>query len=414
MLRAFRSDAVRKFFLVWLVGVLVFVPFITGFALQNEQPAVIVDSTPFIPGEPLDKNEMRITFMGTSVIPRKGQASNSVFVETGNGDSFIFDIGSGVSTNYVAMGIPYSRMDKVFLTHLHADHMSDLTTLYCFGPSLDRKTPLRLFGPSGDTPEYGTMAFAEALKLLTRWHVESFSFTPTGLKSGVSGYDIDVKELPYMEVGGVAYEENGVKITHFPAVHDRNGSISYKLEWNGLSMIFSGDTKPNYYMVDQGKGVDVLIHEMGVPPEVWAAKNTGMKPGDVGWPQAIAYTTAVEDSSHTTQKALGYILSQANPRLGVATHFQVNEDTVDNALQDVRTWYQGPFAIATDLLVINVSKDRIRLRYAQVSDYSWYPSPKLYPPAQLAPPKYPSPLAQLNEELLSHVIPASVYAGETK
>jgi len=134
----------------------------------------------------------------------------------------------------------------------------------------------------------------------------------------------------------------------------------------------------------------------------------------VGWPQAIAYTTAVEDSSHTTQKALGYILSQANPRLGVATHFQVNEDTVDNALEDVRTWYQGPFAIATDLLVINVSKDRIRLRYAQVSDYSWYPSPKLYPPAQLAPPKYPSPLAQLNEELLSHVIPASVYAGETK
>ncbi|NCB04613.1 MAG: MBL fold metallo-hydrolase, partial [Clostridia bacterium] len=70
---------------------------------------------------------MRITFMGTSVIPRKGQASNSVFVETGNGDSFIFDMGSGVSTNYVAMGIPYSRMDKVFLTHLHADHMSDLT-----------------------------------------------------------------------------------------------------------------------------------------------------------------------------------------------------------------------------------------------------------------------------------------------
>ena len=59
----------------------------------------------------------RITFMGTSVIPRRGQQSNSVFVETGNGDSFIFDMGSGVSANYVAMGIPYSRMDKVFLSH---------------------------------------------------------------------------------------------------------------------------------------------------------------------------------------------------------------------------------------------------------------------------------------------------------
>jgi ribonuclease Z len=305
-------------------------------------------------------------------------------------------------------------MDKVFLTHLHADHMSDLTTLYCFGPSLDRKTPLRLFGPSGDTPEDGITAFAEALKLLTRWHVESFNFTSTGLKNGQNGYDIDVKELPYMEVGGIAYEENGVKITHFPAVHDRNGAISYKLEWNGLSMVFSGDTKPSYYMIDQAKGVDVLIHEMVVPPEVWAAKNTGFGPGDKGWQQAVAYTTAVQDSSHTTQKAFGYILSQTNPRLGVATHFQVNEDTVEPAMQDIRTWYQGPVTLATDLLVINVSSEGIIQRYAQFDDYDWYPTPKLYPPDQLAPPKHPTPLSQLSDELLAQVVPASTYEGTGK
>jgi ribonuclease Z len=305
-------------------------------------------------------------------------------------------------------------MDKVFLTHLHGDHLSDLVTLYCFGPSLDRKTPLRLFGPSGDTPDDGVAAFAEALKQLTKWHVESFCFTSTGLKDGRSGYDIEVTELPYMEVGGIAYDENGVKITHFPAVHDRNGSISYKLEWNGLSMVFSGDTKPNYFMVSQAQGVDVLIHEMVVPPEVWAAKNSGFKPGDLGWPQAVAYTTAVQDSSHTTQKAFGYILSQTNPRLGVATHFQVDEDTVEPAMRDIRTWYDGPVTVATDLLVINVSKDGIRQRYAQVSDYEWYPTPRLYPPDQLAPPKYPSPLAQLSDELLEEVIPESAYGDMGK
>lgn len=363
----------------------------------------------FIPGEPLDSNEMRVTFMGTSVVPRIAQECNSVFVELGNGESFVFDIGSGVSSKYVAMGVPYSRLDKVFLTHLHADHMSDLITLYCFGPSIDRKTPLCLFGPTGKTEDEGTKAFAQALKELVKWHVESFSFTPTGLKSGESGYDINATELPYMEVGGVAYEQNGVRITHFPAVHNRDGSISYKLEWNGLSMVFSGDTKPSYYMIDQAKGVDVLIHEMVVPPEVWAEKNSGLKPGDVGWAQAIAYTTAVQDSSHTTQKALGYIFSQTNPRLGVATHFQVNDDTIGPAMEDIRLWYQGPVTIATDLLVINVSKSEIRQRYAQVSDFAWYPIPKIYPPAQLAPPKYPSPLAQLNDELLQQVIPAAYY-----
>lgn len=407
--KVLRFGDARKVFVVLMIGVMIFGLFTTSFSSQTNQPNAPEDADAFIPGEPLKENEMRITFLGTSVIPRRGQASNSIFVETGNGDSFVFDLGSGVSANYVAMGIPYSRMDKVFLTHLHADHMSDLTTVYCFGPSLDRKTPLRLFGPSGDTPEDGTAAFAEALKLLTKWHVESFSFTPTGLKNGMSGYDIEVTELPYMEVGGVAYNENGVKITHFPAIHDRDGSISYKLEWNGLSMVFSGDTKPNYYMLEQAKGVDVLIHEMVVPPDVWATKNTGFNPGDQGWQQAIAYTKAVEDSSHTTQKAFGYIMSQTTPRLAVATHFQVNDDTVENALKDIRIWFQGPVTIAKDLLVITVSKDSILQRYAKVSDYSWYPTPKMYPPEQLASPKYPSPHSQLNDILLEQVIPESVY-----
>jgi len=395
---------------VLAAGIMVFTWLMTSCSIPSENAENLIESGAFIPGEPLAEDEMRITFMGTSVIPRRGQACNSIFVETGNGDSFIFDMGSGVSANYVAMGIPYSRMDKVFLTHLHADHMSDLTTLYCFGPSLDRKTPLRLFGPSGDTADEGTVAFAQTLKQFTKWHEESFSFTSTGLKNGESGYDIEVTELPYMEEG-VAYDENGVKITYFPAVHDRNGAISYKLEWNGLSMVYSGDTKPSYFMIDQAEGVDVLIHEMVVPPEVWAAKNTGFKPGDRGWEQAVAYTTAVQDSSHTTQRAFGYILSQTNPRLGVATHFQVNDDTVGPAMEDIRTWYEGPVTLAKDLLVINVSKDGIRQRYAQVSDYAWYPTPSLYPPDQLAPPKYPSPLAQLNDELLEQVIPASVYEG---
>jgi ribonuclease Z len=397
-----------KILLGLMIGLVALMP-VAGCAAPAQKPLEPATPVTFTPGEPLDKNEMRITFMGTSVIPRIEQQCNSVFVELGNGDSFIFDMGSGVSSKYVAMGIPYSRMDKLFLTHLHGDHMSDIITLYCFGPSIDRKTPLLLFGPTANTVDEGTAAFAENLKKLVKWHVESFSFTPTGLSSGVSGYDIVATELPYMKVGGTAYEKNGVKITHFPAVHTRDGSISYKLEWNGLSMVFSGDTKPNNYMIDQAKGVDVLIHEMVVPPEVWAGKNSGMKPGDAGWQQAINYATAVQDSSHTPQKAFGYIMSQTKPRLGIATHFQVNEDTVGPAMKDIRTWYQGPVAIATDLLVVNVSKDDIKQRYAKVSDSAWYPTPMLYPPDQLATPKYASPTAQLNNDLLGQCIPADVY-----
>jgi ribonuclease Z len=360
-------------------------------------------------GTALAADQMRISFLGTSFLPRLSQQCNSLFVELGNGDSFVFDFGSGVSSKYVAMGVPPSRQTRVFLTHLHGDHTSDLITLYCFGPSQDRKTPLYLYGPSADTPDEGTTVFGQTLKKLMKWHEESFSFLPTGTTNQGDGYDIITKELPYMDDGGLAYEAGGVRITHFPAVHDRNGSISYKLEWNGLSMVFSGDTKPNDYMLKHATGVDVLIHEMVVPPDVWASKNSGLNPGDQGYDQAVQMATAVQNSSHTPQKALGYILSQTKPRLGVATHFQVNDDTVGPALADVQSWYKGPFAIATDLLVVTISAAGITLGQAVVPDYSWYPKPKLYPQDQLAPPKYPSPTAQLNSTLLSQVIPESTY-----
>ena len=114
-----------------------------GYATYSGFPGQIISAfEPFIPGEQLADDQMRITFMGTSVVPRIAQQCNSVFVELGNGDSFVLDFGCGVSSNYVAAGIPPSRMDKVFLTHLHGDHVGDLITLYCFGPSQDRKTPL--------------------------------------------------------------------------------------------------------------------------------------------------------------------------------------------------------------------------------------------------------------------------------
>lgn len=399
----------KKLFIGLILLISALTPVLAGCAATVQKPPEPTTPGTFTPGEALDPNEMRITFLGTSFLPRLGQECNSVFVELGNGDSFLFDCGSGISAKQVAMGIPYSSVDKIFITHLHGDHTSDLITVYCFGPSLDRKTPLLLFGPSGDTPDEGTAAFADNLKKLMKWHEESFSFLQTGMANGEDGYDIVATELPYMKVGGVAYEKNGVKITHFPAVHARDGSISYKLEWNGLSMVFSGDTKPSNYMIDQAKGVDVLIHEMVVPPETWAAKNSGLKPGDPGWDQALSIAQMVQDSSHTPQQALGYILSKTNPRLGIATHFQVNEDTVGPAMKDIRTWYKGPIAIATDLLVVNVSKDNIKQRYAKVSDFSWYQNTKPIPPDQLAPAKYPSATAQLNSELLGQCIPADVY-----
>ena len=66
-------------------------------------------------------------------------------------------------------------------------------------------------------------------------------------------------------------------------------------------------------MIEQAKGVDVLIHEMVVPPEVWARKIARI-PRLVPIPKVIInYVKDVQNSSHTTQGAFGYLLSRIIP-----------------------------------------------------------------------------------------------------
>ena len=373
------------------------------------------------PLSPLSSDQMRITFLGTSCIPRTGQECNSIFVEVGSGDQFIFDCGSGVVAKYGAMGIPFSRMDKIFLTHLHGDHIADLVHIYAFGPAGDRKTALKVWGPSrsnmvnpttGENPDDGTTAFCNAFQQFMAWHVQAFSFLQTGFGprgSGNNGYDITATELDWTVTGcPPIYNQNGVVVTYFPAAHDRNGSISYKLTYNNMSMIFTGDTKPNDYVIANGKGVDVLIHEMVVPPETWAAKNSGLQPGQTGWTQVLQVATNIQDNSHTPQKAFGYIMNQTKPRLAVATHFQVNDDTIGPAISDITYWYKGAVAFATDLLVLTVSPGQILQQQAVIDPYAWLAVGKLM--AGLFPAEYPTPTYQLDQTiLLNHCIQPSVY-----
>ncbi|MFI5118424.1 MAG: MBL fold metallo-hydrolase [Terriglobales bacterium] len=390
--------------------------------------------------EQVGPDEMRITFLGTSCLPSIAQEENSIFVELGSGERFIFDCGSGVAAKYTAMKIPYSSMDKIFLTHLHGDHTSDLMNIYCFGPANDRKTPVYVWGPSPSgvldpiTKELyddGTKNFCSCLRSYARWHSESFSFLPTQLKdyqppwwdhSGASdGFDIVPFELDWRLNPGVAYppgasydDPNDVVITHFPAVHDRQGAISYKLEWRsrGLSMIFSGDTLPNYYVVNNAymdfngkrQGVDVLIHEMVVPPEVWAYINSGIYP-----PPKFAVDQAdeVQRCSHTPQLAYGYILNllEYKPRLAIGTHFQATNATVNAALNDILSWYNGNpdiqngnILVASDLLVLNVTKDGIRRRRGLIDDFDYAtPTPPgIIHQGDLADPKYKTICDQLD------------------
>ncbi len=311
------------------------------------------------PGEPVPKNEMRITIFGSGYgYVRGDQADQSIYVELGNGDTFVFDLGEGSEANYMAMQVPYSKMTNLFITHYHMDHLGALPHLYTFGPSADRWTPMNVYGPSGATPELGTEYMIDGLKRFTNWHVTSFN----GIAVPESdGYKINVHEFDYKLNPGIAYEKNGVVIKHFPVAHSIDGGVGYRLEWNGLCVVIASDTRPTRFYYENSKNCDIVMHEIGPDPKVFAET--------MGVTEARANSMIA--SSHTLPVALGKLFSLTKPRLAVATHILVNANTVLPSVDGIRKYYDGPLAVAQDFMVFNVSKKKITQRIGVGSGSPW-------------------------------------------
>ncbi len=64
---------------------------------------------------------------------RPKQAAACFLVELGNGDKFLFDIGSGSHERIAAQKIPYDYLNKVFIGHLHVDHFGNLPKFWLGG-----------------------------------------------------------------------------------------------------------------------------------------------------------------------------------------------------------------------------------------------------------------------------------------
>jgi len=135
----------------------------------------------YYPGtETVQEDEMRVTFMGSSPAIREDQSGMSIYIELGNGDNFIFDMGTGSLKNYMAMGVPLMKTNKVFLTHLHADHIGDLPFFVAFRPAFGGYDKIRFWGPSGRTKKTGFERVMAGLRQFTAGHEQNFKIFPVG------------------------------------------------------------------------------------------------------------------------------------------------------------------------------------------------------------------------------------------
>lgn len=316
----------------------------------------------YIPGEEkLAPKEMRITACGSGNPPlRRGQGSTCWLVELGNGDNFVFDVGGGTVGNLWSLGVPPTRLDKLFLTHLHLDHAGGI---FSFWDSMgwSRNTPLHVWGSSSHTPELGLEAFVDHVRAAGRWHTESKRGAVPSGGMEIVAHEFDYSAFSPENPRQLVYDENGVRVYAFPVLHLLTGAVGYRLEWSGLSMAFTGDSEPTSLEAEQSAGVDVFIHEAFIPPEPFAEKSN--------MPLEIARNIVY--MAHTPPDMLGRVFNLAQPVLGVGTHYFQDDDLIDLMFDGIASTYDGPVAIAQDLTVFNVTPEQIVIRQAK-TDWLWW------------------------------------------
>ncbi len=313
----------------------------------------------YFPGtEELGPNEIRMTALGTGMPQvRVSQASACFLIELGNGDIFFFDMGSGSMMRFAALGLSYARANKLFISHMHVDHMGDFLGWY-IGGWIERlaECGVEVWGPSGPTPDLGTKWGIESLASSMNWDITSrLNVLPQ------EGKELQVHEFDFAGMNEPVYQQNGVTIRSFPAVHFLDGAVSYTLEWNGMKITYGGDTGPNKFYMEYAKGADVAIHECFVTVNLMREK----------WGFEYGQAVNVATRTHTSPAAWAAVMAEVKPKLAIAYHFYMDFETAPQIFSEIRGVYDGAISMAKDMMVYNITPEGTKVRQVINTQDTW-------------------------------------------
>ncbi len=277
--------------------------------------------------QPVAAQILTVTLLGTGT-PRPDieRFSQAILVEAG-GRELLFDAGRGAALRLHQIGVSCAQLDKVFLTHLHYDHIVGLDDVWLTARLWQRAEPLEVHGPTG------TERFVN--HLVQAYEADHYA------RRGQSGLAKNVGEIRAVEIEpGVAYEEGGLKVTAFAVDHGKvKPSFGYRVDYGERSVVISGDTTYSENLLVQAGGADVLIHEIMMVSETLLERNPRLR--------------KVQES-HSSPAQVGQVLARVRPKLGILVHMLKFGVTEERMLEVLGEHYQGDVRMGTDLMAVDI------------------------------------------------------------
>lgn len=238
--------------------------------------------------------ELRVIFLGTAgSIPTPQRGLPAIAIRR-KSELILFDCGEGVQRQMIQAGVGFHRRTKVFVTHMHGDHMLGLPGLFQTMSLLDRKKKSEVYGPSG------IKAFVDAImqtvQFTLTFPIEVSEIKKPGVVCEEKDYEVHATwadhvtpSLAYALVEkprpgkfhaerakslGVPEGPLWSRLQHDSAVKLPDGRVVRPEEVlgsprPGRKIVYTGDTRSSKTLVKFAQNADLLIHEATFDDQLW-------------------------------------------------------------------------------------------------------------------------------------------------
>lgn len=247
----------------------------------------------------MSKIETKLVLLGTGTPNAEPHASGPATAVVVGDNAYLVDFGAGVVRQCskahrkgISQLSPHN-LKTAFCTHLHTDHTSGYSDLIFTPWVLERKVPLKVFGPRGIKSM--TEHILKAYQVDIDFRINGFE------KANPIGYHVDAVEINE----GVIYQDELVTVEAFLVDHGTLESYAYKFTTPDKVIVISGDTAPIDILEQKAKDCDILLHEVEY--------TAGLSSRTPQWQKYHA-------SVHTLSTDLAEIAKKVKPKLLVTYH----------------------------------------------------------------------------------------------